>query len=71
MFLAGDNQTEMEGPLSVKQVRGKMIGFERKGKYVSVKRPVYRFFARVWLWLFPVRPLIFKVARKLDKGIRF
>lgn len=71
LFLAGDNQSEVEGPLSVKQVRGKMIGFERKGKYVSVKSPLYRFFSRLWLWLFPVRPLMFKVARKLDKGIRF
>lgn len=57
-YFVGDNQKEIEGPLSVRQIRGELIGFERRGRYVSVKNPVYRLLSALWLRLRPVRPLI-------------
>lgn len=57
-YFVGDNQKEIEGPLPVRQIRGKLIGFERKGTYTSVKNPVYRLVSALWLRLRPVRPLI-------------
>lgn len=57
-FFVGDNQKQIEGPLPGKQICGKMVGFERKGSYVSVGNPVYRLLSGVWLWLRPFRPAI-------------
>ena len=41
-YFVGDNQKEIEGPLPLQQIRGKLVGFERRGTYISVKNPVYR-----------------------------
>lgn len=55
VYMVGDNQTEIEGPLRQEQIRGKLVAFIRKGKYVSVSRISYRVYAAVWLWLRPIR----------------
>lgn len=55
LYMVGDNQTQVEGPLRYDQVRGKMVGFVRKGREVSVRHPVYRMYAAIWLWMRPVR----------------
>ncbi len=74
VYMVGDNQKEVEGPLSESQIRGKMIGIVRKGKHISVRHPLYQIYSHVWLWLRPVRPVIsrmihwFKV-RVVKKGI--
>ncbi len=57
-YFVGDNQKEIEGPLPIRQIRGKLIGFERRGAYISVKNPAYRLISALWLRLRPVRPLI-------------
>lgn len=57
-YFVGDNQKEIEGPLPLQQIRGKLVGFERRGTYISVKNPVYRLISALWLWLRPVRPVI-------------
>lgn len=64
-FFVGDNQKEIEGPLPGKQICGKMVGFERKGKYVSAGNPLYRLFSRIWLWLRPFRPAISAAVHKI------
>ena len=35
LYLVGDNQTEIEGPLRIEQMRGRLVGFVRKDKYIS------------------------------------
>lgn len=70
-YLVGDNQKEIEGPLRADQMKGIMAGMNRKGKYVSVTNPVYRFLTGIWLWLRPVRPVISKTVaavKRLLKG---
>ena len=67
-YMVGDNQTEIEGPLRADQVRGKLTGFVRNGKFVDVKNPIYRFLSGLWLFLRPMRPYAWKLnacVRKL------
>lgn len=54
-YMVGDNQTQIEGPLRPEQMRGILIAFIRKGKYIPVRNMPYRFYAAVWLRMRPVR----------------
>lgn len=54
-YLVGDNQTEIEGPVEAAQIRGRLTGLFRKGRYISVRHPVYRMYSRIWLLLRPFR----------------
>lgn len=54
-FMVGDNQIEVEGPLSQEQILGVLTAFIRKGHHISVKNPVYVVCVRIWLFLRPVR----------------
>lgn len=66
-YMVGDNQTEIEGPLRADQVRGKLIGFVRNGKFVDVKNPIYRFLSGLWLFLRPLRPCAWKLTTCMRK----
>lgn len=57
-YLVGDNQTRVEGPVPPEQVRGILIGFVRKGRYISAQDRRYRMAASIWLALRPFRRLI-------------
>ncbi len=58
-YMVGDNQTRVEGPLRGDQLRGRMVGFIRRGRYCSTKDLPYRVYASLWLL---VRPLRHKIA---------
>lgn len=62
IFLVGDNQSELEGPLKKEQVIGIMTGLVRKGKQISVMNPLYKALTGIWLMLRPLRPVISKCA---------
>ena len=68
-YMVGDNQTEMEGPLRADQIRGKLIGFVRKGKFIDVKNPLYRVLSSLWLFLRPMRPLVWRATAYLRRII--
>ncbi len=68
LYLVGDNQTEIEGPLDSAQVRGIMAGFYRtpgKEKFISVHDPSYVLLSRVWLFLRPLRPAVSAVVHRI------
>ena len=65
LYMVGDNQTEIEGPLALSQVRGKMIAVRRNGKSFSTGNPLYVIFSRIWLILRPFRPVISKIIHKM------
>lgn len=69
-YMVGDNQTEIEGPLRADQVRGKMTGFIRNGKFTDVRNPLYHFFSSLWLFLRPLRPLAWKLTKQLRKAFK-
>ena len=70
IFLVGDNQKEIEGPLRKDQIKGVMIALVRKGRTISVKNVLYRFFTGIWLWVRPFRPTISKMAAGIKKRVR-
>lgn len=65
LYLIGDNQTEIEGPLQPVWVRGVLADFIHKEKCISVKNPVYRLLAEVWLLARPIRHNIASVVHKI------
>jgi len=68
-YLVGDNQKNIEGPLRKDQMKGIMVGMNRKGKYIPVTNPGYRIVIMLWLWLRPMRPYISKIAAAIKRGI--
>ncbi|MBR4083968.1 MAG: S24/S26 family peptidase [Lachnospiraceae bacterium] len=68
IYLVGDNQREIEGPLMRSQMKGIMAGIYRKDKYISVRNPWYRLFTGGWLLLRPIRPIVAGIAARI-KGI--
>ncbi len=65
--LVGDAQSELEVGLPKQNVCAVMVGFKRKGKAVTCGNVLYRAYSWVWMFLRPVRPLIFKIARRLRR----
>jgi signal peptidase len=55
IFLVGDNQELLEGPLRKDQIKGILVAFIRKGKKISVNNPFYLLYSRVWLMPLPLR----------------
>ena len=64
IYMVGDNEKMVEGPLDPSQFIGIMTELIRKGKRISVKNILYRFLTRSWLF---VRPFRFVFTRK-SKG---
>ena len=62
IFLVGDNQGLLEGPLREEQITGILIAFIRKGKRISVNHPFYLLYQRVWLMPLPLRSYICKLC---------
>lgn len=70
LYLVGDNQEEVEGPIKQEQVLGILVQMVRKGKHFSTHNIIYKCYARLWLFLRPVRPCIKKPVAKLKKIIK-
>ncbi len=65
--MVGDNQTEIEGPLSEAQIKGVLLAFVRKGRHIPVSNPVYLLAAHLWLLLRPVRNPIMQTGAFLKR----
>ena len=71
LYLLGDHQTAIEGPVRREQGKGKMTGMVRDGRYMDVGNPGYRMLSVVWLWLRPARRAIMVPAARLRRMVRF
>ena len=71
LYLLGDHQTAIEGPVRREQVKGKMTGMVRDGRYMDVGNPGYRMLSVVWLWLRPARRVIMVPAARPRRMVRF
>lgn len=71
LYMVGDNQTQIEGPLNVEQVCGKLVAFIRKDKQFSVGYIPYRLYASVWLRLRPVRHKLAVAVHFVKSKVRF
>lgn len=67
-YMVGDHQKEIEGPLFEEQIRGKMIAFIRRGRWVSERNLWYVLYSRIWLFLRPLRPAIEQLVHKIRTG---
>lgn len=67
IYMVGDNQEVVEGPLPLSCVRGILVAFIRKGHEISVENIVYRFLFGVWLFLRPIRKYIKRPVAKVKK----
>lgn len=63
--LCGDDQTAIEYPVKKEDVIAVMTSFERKGKEYSTKCFWYKLYVFLWCLAIPLRPLEFKIAKKL------
>ena len=63
IYMVGDNEKTVEGPLQPEQFIGIMTELIRNGKHISVKNLRYRLITRLWLLLRPFR-FIFTSKKK-------
>ena len=70
VFLVGDNQKVIEGPIRKEQIKGIMLAFIRKGKKISIKNMFYRMYIRAWLIPLPLRFRITKLGGKFLRLFR-
>ena len=61
LYIIGDAQTEVEGPVRPEQVFALVTKVNRKGKWIGPGNFWWWFFSTVWLRLFPIRRLILKL----------
>lgn len=61
LYIIGDAQTEVEGPVKPEQVFALVTKVNRKGKWIGPGNFWWWFFSTVWLRLFPIRRLILKL----------
>ena len=67
LYLVGDNQREIEGPLRQDQVRGIMTALVRKGRNIPVTALCYRLPTGLWLLLRPLRRPISRAAAAVKR----
>lgn len=67
-YFVGDNQTEIEGPISQKQLIAVVTKITRKNHTFCVNNIIYRLYSRLWLFLRPIRPYFGKTIRKIIPG---
>jgi len=67
IYLLGESQTVIEGPLSMDHMLAVAEGFIRKGKLYSCSNANYKFWHEIWMVLRPFRPLLIKIYRKVMK----
>lgn len=61
LFIVGDAQTYIEGPIRAEQVFGIIHKVIRKGKLISKGDFWWDFFAKIWIRVIPLRPYLQKL----------
>lgn len=69
-FMVGDNQKQVEGPIRITQIKGKVTTVIRDGRTISVENRLYRMYSCIWLWLRPLRPMLSKMVHCLKTLFR-
>ena len=67
IYYVGDNQSEIEGPLSLMQVYGYMSVFYKGKMRFSVHNPLYFISWQIWLFLLPFRKPISQFIHKIKQ----
>lgn len=70
LYLVGDHQTEIEGPLPYSQVRGIMTGAIRKGKQLTLNEKWYKLYSHGWMLIRPFRLPILNLYIKIKLKVK-
>lgn len=68
LYIVGDAQTEIEGPIHPNQVFGVIKKVIRKGKILQKGDLWWFFFEKVWIHCIPIRNLVIKLYSKMLKN---
>ena len=66
-YIVGDAQTEIEGPVSREQIFALVTRVQRKGRILAPGDFWWDFFARVWIRLIPLRPVLVRTYGLLHR----
>ena len=66
-YMAGDQQTFLEGPIEEQQIFAKVVSVERAGVWLTEEDCVWKFYANWWRRLIWVRKVINKMKRIVSK----
>ncbi len=66
----GDAQWHIERGICADQIIGVVTDFSREGKWASCENANYRLYWRFWLWIRPLRRLIFGGLRRVRRKLR-
>lgn len=64
-YFIGDNQTDIEGPLSREQIFAIVVKVKRKDMLINKTNFWWFFFAHIWLHMIPLRPFFLSFYRKI------
>lgn len=64
-YMAGDGQNVMEGPVFESQIQAVAVKFLRKGKWEEPGEFPDWFFRHIWIHIFPLREVVFRLMRIL------
>ncbi len=70
LYLVGDHQKEIEGPLPYKQVRGIMTSAIRKGKTLTLNEKWYKLYSWGWMLIRPFRLPILNLYVKIKLKVK-
>lgn len=61
LYIIGDAQTKMEGPIDQEQVFAIVTKVQRKGKWITSGNFWWEFFEHIWLHLIPFRRILMRL----------
>lgn len=64
---AGDGQSVLETGIEEEQIIAVVRSFTRKGRKISCSDKRYQMYVRVWTALFPIRPILLQMIRRIGK----
>ena len=67
IYLIGESQKNIEGPLTMDHMLAYAEEFVRKGKLYSCDKKSYKISHEIWMILRPLRPMLIKIYRKIMK----
>ena len=67
LFIIGDGQTIIEGPIKQSQVFGVIYSVNRKNKYITNKNILWKFFSLIWIRMVNYRKYVLLMYTKLVK----
>ena len=69
LYIVGDAQREIEGPVNPSQIFAVVTKARRRGKWVEPGNFWWEFYEHVWIRLVVFRPIIFKLYALLSRVV--